>query len=203
MHIGRSLVLTFGLSLAPHTFYELHGCSPLPPLRILNYLNDWLILAQLRHELCAHRSLLLNHLKCLAKSSGVSFLGAVFDSAQMLAGLSPQISQRLPALFKVRTLLPLRTFQRLLGLIAAASSGISLGLLLPHAWCLGHLNLRVTHGCIKALALWKTPRLYQLVIDVGLVSRRNVVMNITSSLGWGALCDGRLTFGSWLILEQQ
>lgn len=61
-------------------------------IRILNYLDNWLVLAQSEEEVLSHRSVLLSHLACLglrvnfAKSSlypsqRISFLGAAFDSA--------------------------------------------------------------------------------------------------------------------------
>ena len=63
------MVLPFGLSLAPRTFTKCidAALSPLRQkgIRILNYLDDWLILAQSEAEIVSHRSLLLSHLECL------------------------------------------------------------------------------------------------------------------------------------------
>ncbi len=54
-------VLPFGLSFAPHTFTKCMNValSPLRQMgiRILNYLEDWLILAQSEDELLSHRYL--------------------------------------------------------------------------------------------------------------------------------------------------
>ncbi|MGL4480680.1 MAG: reverse transcriptase domain-containing protein [Aeromonas veronii] len=84
--------------LAPRTFTKCMDAalSPLRQMgiRVLNYLDDWLILARSREELVHHRSVLLSHLECLglrvnlAKSAllpmqHISFLGAVFDSVRM------------------------------------------------------------------------------------------------------------------------
>ncbi len=49
----------------------------------MNYLDDWLVLGQSEHKLCAHRSMLLPHLElfglriksCLSPSRQVAFLG--------------------------------------------------------------------------------------------------------------------------------
>ncbi len=62
-------VLLFGLSLAPHTLMRCMdpSLSPLGQMgiRILNYLNDWLILAQSDAVSTSHKTLLLSHLCCL------------------------------------------------------------------------------------------------------------------------------------------
>ncbi len=62
-------VLPFGLSLAPRTFTRCMDAalSPLRQMgiRILNYLDDWLILAQSQAFLTSHKTLLLSHLVCL------------------------------------------------------------------------------------------------------------------------------------------
>lgn len=59
------------------------------------------------------------------------------------------------------------------------------------------MNLRVTYGCVKALAPWRTPQLYQLGLDLRLISRRKMVTIDTSNTGWGNLCIGRPAFGTW------
>ncbi len=63
-------VLLFGLALAPAHFLEVHGRSSSHPLRasgmrILNYLDDWLILAQSRDTPGNHIDKLLRHLEFL------------------------------------------------------------------------------------------------------------------------------------------
>ncbi len=65
-------------------------------IRILNYLDDWLILAQSEVELLSHRTLILSHLErlglrvnfsksALSPSQRISFLGTVLDSAHTRA----------------------------------------------------------------------------------------------------------------------
>ncbi len=93
-------VLPFGLSLAPRTFTRCMDAALSPlrqmEIRILNYLDDWLILAQSQAVLASHKTLLLSHLDCLglrvnfdksilSPSQWVSFLGTVIDSVQMTA----------------------------------------------------------------------------------------------------------------------
>ncbi|KAL0200336.1 hypothetical protein M9458_003523, partial [Cirrhinus mrigala] len=179
-------VLPFGLSLAPRTFTKCMDAalSSLRQrgIRILNYLDDWLVLAQSEAELLSHRSLLLSHLECLglkvnlAKSAlhpsrRISFLGAVFDSTQMRAIVAPDRAlaiQRLAASFKIGASHPLKMFQKMLGLMASASPVLKLGLLrmrplqywlkprVPsHAWRHGRLRIKVDQACVEALIPWK------------------------------------------------
>ncbi len=90
-------VLPFGLALAPHTFSKCVDAA-LCPLRangihILNYLGDWLILAQSRDTLLSHIDSLLIHLESLglcvnmrksilAPSQSITYLGVCMDSIQ-------------------------------------------------------------------------------------------------------------------------
>ncbi len=183
------MVLPFGLSLAPRTFTKCMDAalSPLRQMgiRILNYLDDWLILAQSEVELLSHRTLILSHLErlglrvnfaksALSPSQRVSFLGTVLDSARMRAVIAPERAlaiQKLAATFKSDTARPLKVFQRMLGLMAAASPVLQLGLLrmrplqrwlkprVPHnAWRHGRLHIRVNQACVTALTPWKNPR---------------------------------------------
>lgn len=100
----------------------------------MNYIDDWLVL---------DRSLLLSHVErlglrislaksTLSPSQSVAFLGTVINSAQIQTWLVPEHSltiQQLAVSFNLRVSLPLRVFQRMLGLMAATSSVIPLGLL--------------------------------------------------------------------------
>ncbi len=62
-------VLPFGLSLSPRIFTKVAEAAIVPlrecGVRILNYLDDWLILAQYRDQLCEHRDMVLHHLSLL------------------------------------------------------------------------------------------------------------------------------------------
>ncbi len=153
-------------------------------IHILNHLDDWLILALSEDELLSHRSVLLSHLECLglrvnfaksalSPSQQISFLGTVIDSARMRAVLTPEhalVIQQLVASFKLGVPHPLKAFQRMLGLMASASSVLQLGLLHmwslqywlklwvpPHAWRHGCLCVTVSQACIAALAPWLEP----------------------------------------------
>ncbi len=140
-------VLPFGLSLSTRVFTEVVE-SALTPLwevgvRILNYLDDWLILAQSREQLGDHRDLVLWHLSQLglrvnwekSKLSPVqriSFLGVKLDSVSMTARLTEDRAQAVmncPISFRGRNVVPLKPFQRHLGHMASAAAVTPLGLL--------------------------------------------------------------------------
>ncbi len=69
----------------------------------------------------------------------------------------------------------------------------------PHAW--HHGRVRVSQACVAALAPWKNPQWFKQGVMMGMVYRRKVVLTDASNTGWGALCKGNLTFGSWSIAE--
>ncbi len=132
-----------GLSLARRTFTKCMdvALSSLRQLviRILNYL----ILAQSEDELLYHRSVILGHLECLglrvnfaksalSPSQQIPFLGTVIDSARTRAVVTSErvlAIQQLAAPFKLGVPRPLKAFQRMLGLMASASSVFQLGLI--------------------------------------------------------------------------
>ncbi len=99
-------VLPFGLSLSPRVFTKVVEAALVPlreqGVRILNYLDDWLILAQSRRQLSAHRDLVLKHLSLLGlrvnweksklvPTQRISFLGMEFDSVNQTARLTQEL----------------------------------------------------------------------------------------------------------------
>ncbi len=133
-------VLPFGLSLSPRVFTKVveGALTPLREVgvRILNYLDDWLILAQSREQLGDHRDLVLRHLSQLglrvnwekSKLSPVQriyFLGVELDSVSMTARLTEERAQAVLnclSSFRGRNVVPLKQFQRLLGHMASAAA---------------------------------------------------------------------------------
>ncbi len=122
--------------------------------------------------------------------------------------------QKLAATFNSDTAHPLKVFQRILGLMAAASPVLQLGLLrmrplqrwlkprVPHnAWHHGRLHIRVNQACVTALTPWKNPRWMKKGVAMGLVHTRKVVTTDASNTGWGALYEGKPTFGHWSKAE--
>ncbi len=221
-------VLPFGLALAPRTFSKCvdAALSPLRAggMRILNYLDVWLILAQSRDTLLSHIDSLLIHLESLglcvnrrksilAPSQSILYLGVCIDSLEMRARLS---RERVAAIlsylrhFREGSSVHLKEFQRLLGLMASASAVCHLGLLhmrplqlwlktrVPWtAWTSGRLSIAVTRGCIEALAPWRNPNFFSRGVPLGLVTSRVVVTTDASTLGWGAVCEGMPASGQW------
>ncbi len=138
-------------------------------MRILNYLDDWLILAQSLDQLCEHRDLVLSHLSRLGLQVNweksklflmqrISFLVTELDSVNQTARLRQERAQSvLNCLntFKSRTAAPLKKFQRLLGHMAAVTS---LGLLhmrpLQH-WLHGRVSRWAWHAA-KSLPCGQT-----------------------------------------------
>ncbi len=223
-------VLPFGLALAPRTFSKCvdAALSPLRAsgMRILNYLDDWLILAQSRDTLLSHIDSLLIHLESLglcvnrrksilAPSQSITYLGVCMDSLEMRARLSRERAAAILSYlrhFREGSSVHLMKFQRLLGLMASASAVCHLGLLhmrplqlwlksrVPWtAWTSGRLSIAVTCGCIEALAPWRNPDLFSRGVKktLGLVTSRVVVTTDASTLGWGAVCEGMPASGRW------
>ncbi len=219
-------VLPFGLSLSPRVFTKVAEAALVPlreqGVRILNYLDDWLILAQSQDQLCEHRDMVLSHLSQLglqvnwekSKLSPVqriSFLGRELDSVSQTARLTQERAQSvLNCLntFKNRTAAPLKQFQRLLGHMAAAVT--PLGLLhmrpLQHwlhgqvprwAWQSGTLRVQVTPACRQTFTPWSDLSFLRAGVPLEQVSRHAVVYTDASAKGWGATFNGHAVSGVW------
>ncbi len=129
-------VLPFGLAMAPRTFTKCKDAAlaalRLQGIRVLNYLDDWLILAHSRELVSRHRDIVLRHIHSLGlrmnakktvllPSQRTLFLGVNLDSIQMQARLAPaRISNFTACLarFKLGRHVSLGSCRRLLGLMA-------------------------------------------------------------------------------------
>ncbi len=220
-------VLPFGLALSPHTFTKCVDAVLAPlrlrGIRILNYIDDWLILAQSEWMAAQHRDVVLAHMKVLglrlnAKKSVLSplqrttYLGVVWDSTTMQARMSPaRIESILKAVRRVKEgqSLTVKQFQRLLGLKAAASNVITIGLLYmrPLQWWLKTKGfslrrntlrmIKVTRRCLHALDMWKKPWFLPQGPVLGAPCRRETLMTDASLMGWGAVMSGHSAQGLW------
>lgn len=97
-------VLPFGLALSPRTFTKIVEAALAPlrmqGIRILNYIDDWLILAQTHDMAVRHRDVVLTHIRrlgfrlntarsVLVPARTTISLGVLWDSMTMRARLSP------------------------------------------------------------------------------------------------------------------
>ncbi|XP_074492936.1 uncharacterized protein LOC141768506 [Sebastes fasciatus] len=221
-------VLPFGLSLSPRVFTRVVAAalSPLQRagLKILPYLDDWLVCASSREQVMQHTERVLAHVQSLGfrvnlKKSNLEprqetvFLGLCLNSLMMKASLTPQRVARILTVLRIFRLgkrLQLVHFQRLLGLISAAVLVIPLGLLRArplqrwlnafnlHPQRVRHVKLRVTQSCQRALSPWRDHKLLTQGVPLGnLPSRRTLVSTDTSMTGWGAVWEGRMARGVW------
>ncbi len=173
-------------------------------IRVLNYLDDWLILAHSRELVSRHRDIVLSHIHSLGlrmntkksvllPSQRTVFLGVRLDSIQMQARLAPA---RIPVLtaclarFKLGHHVSLGTCRRLLGLMAAASPVLPLGLLhmRPFLWWMKELRLhptvpatRLSRSCCRPLLMWRDPVFLQSGVRMGAIHRRQMLRSLPSS----------------------
>ncbi len=213
-------VLPFGLALAPRTFTKCMDAALAPlrfqGIRVLNYLDDWLILAHSRELVSRHRDIVLRHIHSLGlrmnakksvlfPSQRTVFLGVHLDSVQMQARLAPsRISNFTACLarFKLGHHVSVSTCRRLLGLMAAASPVLPLGLLhmRPFLWWIKELRLyptipatrliRVSRSCSRPLLQWRDPTFLQSGVRMGAIHRRHMITTDASMTGWGAVFEG-------------
>ncbi len=212
-------VLPFGLSLSPRVFTKVAEAALVPlreqGVRILNYLDDWLILAQSREQLCAHRDLVLRHLRQLGlrvnwkksklvPTQRISFLGMELDSVNQTARLTQERAQSVLNCLKTlsgRTAVPLKLFQRLLGHIAAAAVIVPLGLLHMRPrqhWLHGRIpRWAWKRGTHKIFSPWSDPSFLRAGMPLEHVSRHAVVFTDALATGWGATYNGHTVLGVW------
>ncbi len=148
----------------------------------------------------------------LLPSQRTVFLGVRLDSVQMQARLAPA---RIPditaclAHFKLGHHVSVGTCRRLLGLMAAASPVLPLGLLhmRPFLWWMKELRLhptvpathliRVSRSCCRPLLMWRDPVFLRSGVRMGAIHRRYMITMDASMTGWGAVFEGRPASGEW------
>ncbi len=65
------------------------------------------------------------------------------------------------------------------------------------AWRHSHHRITVTRACVSALTRWRDPLWLKQGMILDTAHRRKVVTTDASNKGWGALCEGKPTFGLW------
>ncbi|XP_075336649.1 uncharacterized protein LOC142397191 [Odontesthes bonariensis] len=221
-------VLPFGLSLSPRVFTRCvtAALSRLQSrgMKILPYLDDWLVCAPSQSQAALDTTCLLSHLarlglrvnftkSGLVPSQSTVFLGVTLDAVTMMACPSPRRVDDI-----LRHLLPFREgrrfhyveFLRVLGKLTAAAAVVPLGLLSLrplqrwlHSFHLDakrhrHRRLAVSHRCLLALAPWKKRSFLLQGMPMGsIASRREAVTTDASLSGWGAVWQNRTAQGLW------
>ncbi|CAM4674661.1 unnamed protein product [Leuciscus chuanchicus] len=208
----------------PPRLYEARGGGHFSLENYLNYLDDWLILAQSREQLCEHRDLLLQHISLLglqvnweksklSPRQSISFLGVELDSVKQTARLTEDHAQSMLNCldtFKSRKVVPLKYFQRLQGHMASAPAVTPLGLLhmrpLQHwllgrvpwrAWKDGRFPVAISRTCRKTFQPWSDAVFLRSGVSMIQASRHAVVFTDASKTGWGAMHDGYAVTGRW------
>lgn len=223
-------VLPFGLSLSPRVFTRFVAAALAPlqaqGLKILPYLDDWLICAPSQQQAVRDTETVLSHLRLLGlrvnlpksklvPTQSTVFLGVALDTVVMTARPSPaRVTDviRTVAAFRHGVKLPFVQYLRLLGKLVSVSTVVPLGLLFLRpiqVWihrqrldpaCYAHrrARLRVSRTFLASLAQWADRNWLERGVRMGpLPSRREVVFTDASSTGWGATWQGRVVQGVW------
>ncbi len=204
---------------SPH-FYMMHGCGSLPSE------TDGNLHTQLPRQL-AHSGLVAGGFDIaqdplpqplrLPGGSGSTLPRAychpangIFHGYRMTATVSVERAtsiQRHAASCKEGTAHPLKAFQKMLSLMAAASPVLWLGMLrmrpiqfwLKHGSSSGLASWTPPRNggsaCVSALTRWRNPLWLKGGVTLDTTHRRKVVTTDASNKGWGALCEGKRTFG--------
>ena len=221
-------VLPFGLSLSPRVFSRCVAAALAPlqaqGIKILPYLDDWLLCAPSRAQVSRETARLLAHVdrlglkvniekSCLVPSQTTTFLGLALDSGTMTARPSPRrvddILGHLSAFQRGRQL-PLLRFLSLVGKLVSVTAVVPLGLLTLRPlqrWVNSlhldaerhrHRRVMVSRQCLLALVPWRDRAYIAAGVPMGAVPfRREVVTTDACPLGWGAVWQCRTACGQW------
>ncbi len=215
-------------TLIPHV-YKSSGCSTSsieaaghPHTKLYRRLADSSSVGDGGGETSRSR-VVLAHMKQLglrlnAKKSVLSpvqrttYLGVVWNSTTMQARMSPaRIESIFTSVKRVREgqSLTVKQFQRLLGLMAAASNVIPFGLLYmrPLQWWLKTKGfsprgnplrmIKVSRRCVRALDMWRKPWFLNQGPVLGAPCHQLSLATDASLTGWGAVMSGRSARGLW------
>ncbi len=111
------------------------------------------------------------------------------------------------ASFEEGTTSPLKAFQRMLclsgfaGTLVGSASHATYAVLAEAEcsilWHHGRHHITVTRACVSALGRWRDLFWLKWGVILDTAHRRKVVSTDASNKGWGALSEGKPTFGRW------
>ncbi|XP_047663485.1 uncharacterized protein LOC113652359 [Tachysurus fulvidraco] len=213
--------IPFGLSLAPRVFTKCVEAALFPlrdkGIRILSYIDNYLICSSSRGQAIKDAEIVLNHLRDLGfrinmmksrlvPSQHTEYLGLNLDSLSYRVTLTEErvasFTQCL-ARFQRGRVVSYKLCLRMLGLMASVVAVVHLGLLKMNdfqRWIARlrlcsrqHLSrpVRVNHACVEALRHWKAPVTLRSGIPLRAVSSRVTMTTDASLKGWGATLMGR------------
>ena len=219
-------VLPFGMSLSPRVFVKItqEAIAPLrhKGIRLLNYIDDWLICANSAQEVALHTKVTIAHLQTLGfslnweksvlvPSQQITYIGVSLDSTTMMAHLSQErIDNFLSclALFQCGRKITYQTCMKMSGLMASAIYLIRLSRLSMRPFQRWMLSLQVppsqggrivtvSQHCMATLAPWTAPSFLSQGVRMGEVVSRKLITTDASLSGWGATFEGRTARGLW------
>ncbi|KAL0150616.1 hypothetical protein M9458_054077, partial [Cirrhinus mrigala] len=218
-------VLPFSLALSRCTFTKCVDAALAPlrlqGIRILNYINDWLILAQLEQVAVQHRDVVPTHMKevglrlntkksVLSPLQRTTYLGVVWDSTTMQAHLSPARVD--PHRSRESERGPVTHCQAVSTTAGSDGSCVQCDTFWPAVhetlqWWLktrgfsprGNLlqMMKVTRRCLRALDMWRKPWFLSQGPVLGAPCRRVTLATDASLTGWGAVMNGHPAHGLW------
>ena len=197
-------------------------------MKVLPYLDDWLICAPSRAQVADQTERLLSHVSrlglkvnleksCLNPLQTTTFIGLALNSRSMTARPSPRRVDdilRLLPIFRRGRCLRYLSFLSLLGKLTSIAAVVPLGLLRLRPlqrWLNGfhldaerhrHKKVRVYQRCLLALVPWRDRAHISKGVPMGSPpSRREIVYTDACPLGWGAVWQSRTAHGQWSAVD--
>ncbi len=186
-------------------------------IRVLNYLDDWLILAHSRELVSRHRDIVLSHIHSLGlrmnakksvllPSQRTLFLGVSFGFRSDAGPFGSCPDTSFYSMFGPLQARPSCLCRYLAQ--AVGPYGSSLPCVAPRAashrpflWWMKELKLhptvpatrliRVSRSCCRHLLIWRDPVFLQSGVRMGAIHCRHMITTDASMTGWGAVFKGR------------
>ena len=222
----QSRVLCFGLSTAPQVFTRVmapvSGFLHQLGIRMLRYLDDWLILASSQEEACWARDKVLSlcqelgivvnlEKSTLTPSQTIVYLGIRIDSQTFWASATPSRIEKFFSIaeeFLSSKVQSAKFWRVLLGHLASPSHLVpngqlrmrALQLALSRGWDFRAEDILVPWDPPSRdnLQWWCTEGRLEEGISLALRSPDQMFWSDASNLGWGATIEGQFASGVWL-----